>query len=136
LARRLAGLLAAAACLAALAAPQPVRGADAEAVSLVQLIATPERFDGKRVIVSGVAKIRIDASGLFLSEADADHDVTRNAIWLAFGREVLGRTRWAEFNRKYVYAVGTFRAGERGRLEAYSGALVHVERIDRLPSAD
>jgi hypothetical protein len=53
-----------------------------EPVSLISLIAEPEKFDGKLVSVSGYAIFGWETSLLFFSPYDAQEFVSENALWL------------------------------------------------------
>jgi hypothetical protein len=56
--------------------------AHVEDVSLVSLIANPQRYDGKRVRTYGFAVFKFEEQALYLSEADAAHVMTLNATWI------------------------------------------------------
>src|SRR5688572_23897760 len=47
-------------------------------VSLVELLAKPAQYDGKRVLVSGFYHYEFESSGLYLSRDDARFGVLRN----------------------------------------------------------
>jgi len=65
---------------------------DAIEVSLINLIATPEQYDGKLVRVTGVAKVEFENSGLYLSRDDYKNAITKNAVCLTLDEKLLGTT--------------------------------------------
>jgi hypothetical protein len=101
--------------------------ADPPDVSLVQLIATPERFDGKHVQVVGYCWLEFEGDALYLSRDDQANMVYRNSIWLSVSRE--DREKWLGMRGKYVTVSGTFRADFHGHMGMSSGA---IEKIDAI----
>ena len=109
-------------------------------VSLVRVIANPDQFDGFRVQASGYFHYRFEDCGLYLSKADADHLLGKNAVWVRFGGGVrmvtivslAGRTRvdsLTYFDGKYVTLTGTFDKSDLGHMGAFSGSLKDVDVI-------
>src|SRR4051812_30757429 len=52
------------------------------APSLIELIARPELYDGKRVRVAGFADLEFEGNSLYLSREDYVQMLTRNGVWL------------------------------------------------------
>jgi hypothetical protein len=80
--------------------------------SLIQLIATPERFDGKLISTSGFISIERESTLLYLDEQSFTHALTDNAIWFYLDEQT-GRDR-QKLNRNYVVLVGVFRNQRKG----------------------
>lgn len=108
-------------------ATPPVNWEAYEAVSMVQLIATPQQFDGRKVRVSGFATVEFEGTALFLTRDDVKYLNTKNGLWLDLGSEDR-RT----MDRRYVRVYGVFAAGIRGHRDAFSGTIQSVTRMDRL----
>src|SRR5262245_15252541 len=51
-------------------------------VSLLQLVATPDVFDGKHVRVQGFVRIEHEGTAIYLHREDAEHMLTKNGLWL------------------------------------------------------
>jgi hypothetical protein len=51
--------------------------------SLINLIATPEWYHGKKVRVIGYAVTEFEQYVLYFSETDADRLIARNGVWLS-----------------------------------------------------
>lgn len=96
-------------------------------VSLVQLIATPEKFDGKLVFVFGFLEMNREGDLLFLHQSDSEHALLSNAIWVRRTEE-MGKDR-AKLNMKYVKVVGTFRAGFKEQLGIPSNGIPDVKGV-------
>jgi hypothetical protein len=77
-------------------------------VSLVQLIATPERFEGKLISVIGFLELSRESSVLYLRDEDYKHVILMNGVWLD-----RNETMRKDMNLKYVKIVGVFRTGLR-----------------------
>ena len=98
------------------------------AVSLIQLIAGPGSFDGKRVVVTGYVMLETENTAVYLHESDAAYGIFRNALWLdvSLGAE----SHRAQFHRRYVLIEGSFSARRRGHLDAFSGSLEDIGRFE------
>jgi len=65
---------------------------DAIEVSLINLIATPEQYDGKLVRVIGVGEVKFESNGLYFSKDDYKKVITKNAVWLELDEKLLETT--------------------------------------------
>ena len=108
----------------------PVKATADEPVhcSIVSLIATPELFDGKRVIAEGIAVIGFEANAIYLSREAADHGSGVNAIGLDLPRD----RDFAHLNLKWVLVEGTFRKDDHPgpNPRGYIVDIAHIFAID------
>jgi hypothetical protein len=95
--------------------------------SLINLIATPERFDGVRVQTVGYVRLRFEGNALFLSSADAEHENTRNGIWLELRKGM-------EVRDGYALVEGVFAAGNKGHMALWSGTISSIDRLEPWPT--
>lgn len=116
------------AIVVALASTPGADGPRGPTVSLIQLIATPQSFDGKRVVVTGYLMLEHENTAVYLHESDAAYGIFRNGVWLDVS--VRGESQHAQFHRRYVLIEGTFNARRRGHREAYSGSLENISRVE------
>lgn len=118
----------------------------AEDVSIVNLIATPERYSGKVIRVDGVMVLQFEGDAIYLSKADAENHVFKNSISLQVDYPKLGipekepseleqrKQMLAKANSlknmigKYVLIEGVFDKNVRGHLGLSSGS-ISVTRI-------
>lgn len=101
-------------------------------IAITTLIAHPERFDGKSVILMGYLKIRDSYSALFISRADLDDGLTLNSIGIVNdGNEQLLRP---QNDGKPVLIEALFKANppEPALGYATSGRLVKVRSLSPL----
>lgn len=98
-------------------------------VSMINLIATPERFHGKRVAVAGVLRLEFEGTVLYFHREDYENLDTINSVWLSIDSEKA--RQWRPLSGKLVFVVGTFRAGPSGYLHAYTGDIA-VDSLEPL----
>ena len=102
---------------------------EARHVSLVSLIATPERFDGIYVNVQGIAyfdsKHYINA--IFLTREDKVRGNSSNAVFLYLSPALRNIDR---LNGKFVTVQGKFSPENKGHLNVFPACLVDVDRVD------
>jgi hypothetical protein len=90
-------------------------------ISLVALIANPERYDHKRVVVSGFMYLQREYNALYIGKADFQHGQFKNSVYLLVANDMSERIY--RLNGCYVIASGTFDAKNTGHLGLFSGAL-------------
>lgn len=97
-------------------------------VSLIQLIATPEKFDGKKVSIIGFLTLgeHPEFFGqqpmLFLHEEDAKNILRANALWVVPNDQM--RQDREKINQEYVIVTGRFRAASGVDPGAYQGGTI------------
>ena len=79
-------------------------------VSMIQLIANPEKYDGKYVRVMGFLRLEFEGNGLYLHREDYEESLYKNGVWVHVAEIVANR----QFNMKYVLIEGTFDPKDRG----------------------
>ncbi len=100
--------------------------------SLVNLLASPRTYDGKRVQVIGYARLEFEGNALYLSALDAEHGVDSNSVWLDLSGWARASGQPIEGNR-YVVVVGTFKEAEKGHMGMWPGGITRIERLDPWP---
>ena len=99
-------------------------------VSMVQLIATPKQFNGKRVMVYGYLDLALrqrEGRTLYLHKEDFEHGILKNAVTLDIeGADFQER----DVDRRYVGVVGVFKEDD-GPVSFFSGNI----KVDRIRSS-
>jgi hypothetical protein len=113
--------------------PNPGYDSKAQDVSMVQLIATPQQHDGKRVRFVGFLRIEFEGDAVYLHREDYEKGITRDALWITIPSEMTKRQQEA-VNTQYVICVGVFDASHRGHMDLFSGAIKNVARLQLWPS--
>ncbi|WP_431260871.1 hypothetical protein ACQ86G_12630 [Roseateles chitinivorans] len=105
--------------------------------SLIQLIATPWGFDGRRVQIIGFVRLEFEGDAIYLHRDDEAAGIQKNGLWLEV--EGLSAQERREFDGRYVLVEGTFSMQDRGHFGLWSGAIRDITRMlpkgDRLPEA-
>jgi hypothetical protein len=101
-------------------------------VSLVQLISTPERFDGRHVRVIGFVHLEFEGNAAYLHREDFDSGLLKNAVWVDFRRGTLSSSH--PINDRYVLLEGVFDARHFGHLGLFAGTLSDITRAEPWPS--
>ena len=127
---RLLAVLAPIALLAGLGATRAAGAQESEpvTVSLVQLIATPERYDGKRVLVDGFVWLEFEGDAVYLHKDDYEHALYKNGLWLDVPERYEKQRR--TLRGRYALVVARFDAGSKGHFGMWSGGLRDVERLE------
>jgi hypothetical protein len=100
----------------------------AERVSLVQLIADPEKYEGRSVRVMGFCVFQFEEQALFLHREDADQMNFANGLWLETSQQ------HADLNEAFIIAEGMFTAKEHGHLGGWPGSIRNITRLERVKS--
>lgn len=109
-------------------------------VSFVSLLATPEKYDGKKVRVSGVLHFQFEDSALYFHKDDADYLHLANGIWISYAEKRVLDPRCKKdfvafgskadyFDGRYVSVEGTFNMKQRGHLSAFAGTIEEVTLV-------
>ena len=104
-------------------------------VSMVQLIATPEKYDGQLITVEGYLSVEFEDFALYLSHDDYDHLNGDNAVWVDFKPGILRGPAGVSPNEnkvwqgEFVSVEGTFDANSHGHMGSFAGAIREISRI-------
>jgi hypothetical protein len=103
-------------------------------VSMIRLIANPERYHGKPVRVEGFLTVGFEDNAIYLSREDAGYLITKNGLWVTIldeDWERLGKDP-RKFKDSYVLIEGVFDKDSLGHLGAFSGSIREVWRVQEL----
>lgn len=102
--------------------------ADPADVSLINLIATPERYNGKLVRIIGYLNLEFEGNALYLHKEDYDSSILKNGIWVDLPRkEAIEKTK--EFSKHYVIIEGIFDMNDTGHMGLFSGSIIKITRL-------
>jgi hypothetical protein len=107
----------------------------AERVSMIQLIATPERFNNKQVNVVGFLNLEFEGDALWTSKADFEAVIPGNAILFEVPKKLSAEQR-KQLSGHFVIVVGKFKALGSGQKAIFAGVLTDVVRVDLWKSRD
>jgi len=100
-------------------------------VSMINLIATPEKYQDKKVMVDGYINIEFEGTALYLHEEDYKNGITKNSISINFldGFFEKNKINTQDYTQKHVIISGIFKNNESCM---YSG-MIKATSIRLLP---
>ncbi len=101
----------------------------AEDVTMIQLIAAPEKYDGKLVRVIGVGNLDFEDNCLSLDMEDYKHFLG-NEIWLELGERSVPYEEAQKYNGQYVIVEGFFDKNEKGHFGMFKGTIKDISRYE------
>jgi len=120
--------LVALACLTATLLLAPIQAQEPTDVTLVRLIANPEKFDGKLIRVIGFLRLEFEGNVLYLHREDYENAILGNGIWVDV-TPLMTKQR-GTLNMNYVLLEGVFSAGDRGHMGMWSGTIKEIRRAE------
>lgn len=112
-----------------LALRQDLASDEVLSVSMVGLIAAPERYNNKMVSTIGYVVLEFEDDGLYLSESDAKNGIRLNSLYLALSEEEL--KKYLSLSKSYVLVQGMFDATNRGHGSLKSGSITNIQRLEK-----
>ena len=94
------------------------------AVSVVQLLANPEKYDGQQISVIGFLRLEFDGDMLYLSSEDYQHSIPENGLWVERNPGIMHESEKLDSN--YVLLVGVFKARPIGYARFAAGGITKV----------
>lgn len=101
--------------------------ADSLDVSLIQLIAAPEKYQGKAVRLMGFLRLQFEGNAIYLHKEDDEQSLYKNGLWLDLPA---GRRTASQLDGNYVIVEATFDGKDKGHLDRWSGSLTNVTRLE------
>jgi hypothetical protein len=101
-------------------------------VSMVQLIANPELFEGRRVLVIGFVHLEFEGNAIYMHREDFEAGLLKNGLWVEFRPGVLRSGE--RYSDRYLVVSGVFTSRKRGHLGLFSGMIGDIDRADPWPS--
>jgi len=100
-------------------------------VSVIQLVANPDGYNGQTVLVRGFVRVEPEGNMLCLGREDAEAWQTKNCVWLDLDyRERYGLPGHVQqATMKHAIVVGVFNRNENGHFDCCSGEIERVARI-------
>jgi len=104
-------------------------------ISIIKLIATPEKYHGKKVITSGFLNLQFEGTAIYIHKDDCDYGLNKNGFWVDFSDQVTSEQR-AKVNGKYVLLEGTFDMERAGHFGLWSGTIKDIVFVTSLPKRE
>jgi hypothetical protein len=94
--------------------------------SIIDLIANPDPFEGRKVTTYGFVHLGFEDNGLYLHEEDLVNNLFTNGLWIDLAEGVDP----SKCQDKYSLVEGTFKGGPSGHFGLWSGRLENVTRCE------
>lgn len=101
-------------------------------VSLVQLIADPNKFDRQLIRVIGFLRLEFEGNALYLHREDYQSCLMLNGIWVDVNPDMDVQRGILDMN--YVLLEGIFSARDRGHQAMWSGTIGQIQRAQLWPT--
>ena len=101
----------------------------AKDVTMIQLIATPEKYDGQLVRVIGVGNLEFEGNCISLSKEDLKYGVG-NSIWIELDEKAISYEEAQQYNGEYVIIEGIFDKNDCGHMDMFCGSIKNISRYD------
>ena len=94
-------------------------------VSLVRLIAHPEIYHGKTVVVCGIGNFEFEGTAIYLNTEAYKYCNYKSSVWLNFAEKFVDENidKLNELKGKYVRVKGVFDAEKLGHFASCSGSI-------------
>jgi hypothetical protein len=100
-----------------------------DTVSLINLIATPDKFHGRRIRIIGYLHLEFEGNAIYLDQESFSNAVDANAIWVDLpGWATNSKTQ--PLNDKYVLIEGRFDSKDRGHMGLFGGSIGQIDRLE------
>ena len=100
--------------------------------SIVQLIATPEKYEGKMVAITGYVHLEFEGNGIYLHKDDYQYGLHSNGLWLNVQKKCESRGK-NSFTDGYAYVIGRFTSTRQGHMGLWSGEIQDVKSCSSWP---
>jgi hypothetical protein len=99
-------------------------------VSIINLIATPEKYHGKKIQIIGYLHLEFEGDAIFLNKDDCLHTITTNGLWVNFSEKLSKETNLQDYNDNYVIILGTFNQDSKGHMGLWNATMDNIVRLD------
>lgn len=99
--------------------------------SIINLLATPEKYHNKRVRVIGYLNLEFEGNAIYLHKEDYKKSITVNGLWVTFTDGTWEKIKKYNFNKSYFLVEGTFDMTSFGHMGLWSGTIRDITRIDK-----
>ncbi len=96
-----------------------------EQISIINLIATPEKYEGKLIMIFGYVKLEFEATSVYLTKSDMENYICKNGLWL----NGIGSDEWKKYDGQLCLIEGIFDSTMTGHMGACSGGIKNVSRL-------
>ncbi|MBI5325483.1 MAG: hypothetical protein HZB41_09490 [Ignavibacteriae bacterium] len=106
----------------------------AEIISMISIIANPEKYHGKILRVLGYLNLEFEGDAIYLHLEDYKYFNLRNGLWVDIqsNSSLFKKKNFKKINHKYVFIQGKFDMNMKGHFGMWSGSIRNITSIDVL----
>jgi hypothetical protein len=109
--------------------PGPIQEVQIPSVSIIQLIANPQRYNGKRIRIIGYLRLEFEGNAIYLHREDYEQEISENAVWIN-PPSALTKEQINAVNNGYVICTGVFHGNQHGHMDMFSGEISNINRLE------
>ena len=98
-------------------------------VSIIQLLANPDDYDGKNVRLIGYIHFEFEGAGIYFHKEDFDRRIYANGFWVSLAQGFSPD----HCQDRYVLIEGVFDASSTGHMGLWSGTVKDITRCTQWP---
>lgn len=93
----------------------------------MDLLKTPEKYDGKVVDVTGFATIEFEGNALYIDSKSQKNASYENGVWLEIAKTPF---ELKKYNGSKISVKGMFKISNKGHMGLWRGALEQVSKVE------
>ena len=101
--------------------------AEVPVVTMQELIAEPQQFEGQRVRVVGFLRLQFERNALYMARDDYNNSVVEHGLWLDLKNSQLRSS--SKLNNGHVTVEGVFGPADKVHGDKWAGALKPVSSL-------
>lgn len=101
-------------------------------ISIINLIANPEKYHNKEVIISGYLNLQFEGTAIYIHKEDFDNGLRKNGLWVNFFNEIK-KEELSNAHGNYVMIRGLFDMERKGHWGLWSGTIKDIKSVTPLP---
>jgi hypothetical protein len=110
---------------------QPLKVVDVVGpVSIINLIATPEKYHGKKIQIIGYLHLEFEGDAIYLHKEDYVNGIPDNGLWVNFSEDLAKKKKFEDYSDNYVIILGTFNKDSNGHMGLFNGTMDDIVRLD------
>jgi len=106
-----------------------IYAAEPQFISMVSLVADPQRHDGQFVRVIAFLHLEFEGNVLYLHKEDYERAILPNGVWISLTDQQNMKAK--KLSNSYVIVEGLFNSKMKGHMGLWSGSLQEISRIEK-----
>jgi hypothetical protein len=100
-----------------------------EEVSIISLLATPDKYNGRAVRIIGYLNMEYENDAIYFHEEDYLHKISKNCIGVEIHKQDRQLSHYQSCNKKYVFVEGIFDMN-RKNTGSFDCSIINIKRLE------